>query len=155
MENKETKEVTPTTGGLFSFDEFDNFFSDFLSHKWPRVFDWNSPVVFEKTFPKVDVIDHDKDIEVRAALPGVKKENLELTITDQTINIHATTKKDEKKEEAGRYYRREIMHGEYQRTLALPSNVDSENAKATFKDGLLKVVIPKTETSQKKSIAIQ
>ncbi|CAG7857056.1 hypothetical protein MCAMS1_01767 [biofilm metagenome] len=156
METKEKKGVasTATPSGLFSFDEFDNYFNDFLSHKWPSVFDRNVPVAFDKTFPKVDVIDHDKEIEVQAALPGVKKEDLELTITDQSIHIHATAKKEEKKEE-DRYFRREIMRGEYQRTLALPAYVDSDHAKATFKDGLLKVTIPKTEKSQRKNIAIQ
>ncbi|MBM4208092.1 MAG: Hsp20/alpha crystallin family protein [Gammaproteobacteria bacterium] len=155
MENKEKKEVgAATAGGLFSFDEFDNFFTDFLSHKWPRVIDWNAPAAFDKTFPKVDVIDHEKEIEVMAALPGVKKEGLEVTITDQTINIHATAKKEAKKEKE-RYFRREIMQGEYQRTLALPTYEDSDQAKATFKDGLLKVIVSKTEKSQRKNIAIQ
>lgn len=152
-------EVTPvsSTGGLISFDEFDNFFDDFLSRRWPRLFDWNFPTLpatgLEKGFPKVDIIDHDNEIEVRAALPGVKKEQVDVSIHNGIITIR-TSSQEEKKEE-GKYYRREISRGEYQRTLSLPDTVDADNAKATFKDGLLKVTIPKTEKGKRKSIEIK
>lgn len=141
-------------GGLMSFDEFDHFFDDFLSRKWPRLLDWNFPPMgLEKGFPKVDIIDHDHEIEVQAALPGVKKEDLDVTINNQTITIRTTTK-EEKKEE-GKYFRREITRGEYQRTLSLPDYVDYDNAKASFKDGILKVTMPKTEKGKRKSIEIK
>jgi HSP20 family protein len=58
------------------------------------------------------------------------------------------------KTEEDRYYRREISRGEFKRSLSLPENVDSDNAKASFKDGILKVIIPKTEQSKRKSIEI-
>jgi HSP20 family protein len=149
-----TTEVMPsqTSGSLFSFDEFDNFFDDFLSRRWPRLLDRNVSMGLETGMPKVDVIDHDNEIEVHAALPGVKKEDLDLSINNQTLTIH-TTSKEEKKEE-GKYYRREISWGEYQRSLSLPDNVDAENAKASFKDGILTVTLPKTEKSKRKTIEI-
>lgn len=154
-ESKKSTDVVPrtSTGSLFSFDEFDSFFEDFLSRRWPRLSDWNFPSSLEKGFPKVDIIDHDSEVEVHAALPGVNKEDLEVTINDQTITIRATTK-EEKKEE-GKYFRREITRGEFQRTLSLPDNVDNEKANASFKDGILKVIIPKTEKSKRKSIEIK
>lgn len=155
MTDKEKKELVPkSSGGLLSFDEFDDFFNDFLSRKWPRLFEWNFPKDFEKSFPKVDIIDHEKEIEIQAALPGVNKEDLNVTVTDQTVSIKAATKKEEKMEEE-RYYRREIMRGEFQRTITLPENVDSDHAKASFKDGILKVTIPKTEKSRRKSIEVK
>ncbi|ESS71277.1 heat shock protein Hsp20 [Methyloglobulus morosus KoM1] len=151
------KEMTPTpsTGGLISFDEFDSFFDDFLLRRWPRVFDWNLPAMgtLEKSFPKVDIIDHENEIEVQAALPGVKKEDLDVTINNQAITIR-TSRKEEKKEE-GKYFRREITRGEYQRTLSLPDYVDSDNAKASFKDGILKVAIPKADKGKRKSVEIK
>jgi HSP20 family protein len=160
MNDKDTKkstEVTPVSsaGGLISFEEFDNFFDDFLSRRWPRLLDWNFPSMsaLEKGFPKVDIIDHDNEIEVQAALPGVKKEDLDVTINNQTITIRTSTK-EEKKEE-GKYFRREITRGEYHRTLSLPDNVDYDNAKASFKDGILKVTIPKTAKGKRKSIEIK
>jgi HSP20 family protein len=154
-ESKKSTDITPvsTRGSLTSFDEFDHFFDDFLSRRWPRLFDWNLPSRIEQAFPKVDIIDHDNEIEVQAALPGVKKEDLDVTINNQSISIRATTR-EEKKEE-GKYFRREITRGEFQRVVSLPDNVDNDNAKATFKDGILKVTIPKTEKSERKSIEIK
>ncbi|MDD1609561.1 MAG: Hsp20/alpha crystallin family protein [Methylococcaceae bacterium] len=165
-ETKESKESTEVTaprpaGSLLSFDEFDNFFDDFLSRRWPRLLDLNFPsassaaAISERSMPKVDILDFADRIVVQAALPGINKDNLEVTINNQLITIRASTKeeKEEKKEE-GKYFRKEIIRGEFQRTLSLPDNVDNENATAAFKDGILKITIPKTEKSQRKNIEI-
>ena len=98
-DTKKSTEVIPSApaGSLLSFDEFDNFFDDFLSRRWPRLLDWNFPTGFERGFPKVDIIDHDNEIEVQAALPGVKKEDLDVTINNQTITIRTSTKEEKKK----------------------------------------------------------
>jgi len=142
-------------GSLFSFDEFDHFFDDFLSRRWPRVLDWNVSTLSESSFPRVDIIDHDNSIEVLAALPGVKKEDVEVSIKNQTITIRASSKEENKEEKKDNYFRREISRGEFQRILALPDNVDDEKATATFKEGILKVNIPKTEISKRKNIEIK
>ncbi|WP_081679095.1 Hsp20/alpha crystallin family protein [Methylobacter luteus] len=147
--------------GLMSFDELDNLFDDFLSRKWPRLFDWNFPMGQERGlglgmargFPKVDIVDRDNEIEVQAELPGIKKEDLDVSINNQIMTIRASTK--EEKTQEGRYLRREISRGEYQRTLSLPDNVDTENVKASFSDGILRITLPKTAQSQRKSIEIQ
>lgn len=158
-ELKKDTEVIPrsSAGGLFSFDEFDDFFDTFLTRRWPRLLDWNAPIeAFESGFPKVDIIDHDKEIEVQAALPGVKKEDLDISIHNQLLTIKASQKseKEEKKDE-GRYFRREIMRGAFQRTVSLPDSVDSDNVSANFNDGILKVTIPKSEKSKCKNIEIK
>jgi len=154
--DKKNKDVASTLSstGLISFDEFDHFFDDFLSRRWPRLLDRNVPAGLEKGFPKVDILDHDKEIEIQAALPGVKKDDLDVTINNQTITIRASTK-EEKKEEKGKYFRREIARGEFQRVLSLPENVDGDNAKASFADGILKVIIPKTEKTKRKTIEVK
>lgn len=108
----------------------------------------------ENGLPRVDIVDHDNDIEVHAALPGVKKEDLDVSINNQSITIRTCTKEEKKEEEKGRYFRHEIMRGEFQRTLALPGNVDGDKAQASFKDGILKVTIPKTEKSMRKTIEV-
>ncbi|MDD5114790.1 MAG: Hsp20/alpha crystallin family protein [Methylobacter sp.] len=151
--NKDEASTSSSTG-LISFDEFDHFFDDFLSRRWPRLLDRNVPAGLEKGFPKVDILDHDKEIEVQAALPGVKKDDLDVTINNQTITIRASSK-EEKKEEKGKYFHREITRGEFQRVLPLPENVDGDNAKATFTDGILKVIIPKTEKTKRKTIEVK
>jgi HSP20 family protein len=156
-DTKKSKEVIPSVpvGSLLSFDEFDNFFDDFLSRRWPRLLDFNFPAGLERGLPKVDIIDHGNEVEVQAALPGIKKEDLDVTINNQTITIRTSTKEEKKEEEKGKYFRREITRGEFQRTLSLPDNVDDANAKASFKDGILTVTIPKTEKSKRKTIEIK
>lgn len=150
----ESSPLSSKTGAL-SFDDFDHFFNDFLSNRWPRLLDWNTPNLSPTSFPRVDIIDHDQSIEVQAALPGVKKEDVSVSIHHQTITISTTSKEEKKEEEPGKYFRREISHGQFQRTLALPDNIDDEQAKASFKDGILTVTIPKTEKSKNKSITIE
>jgi HSP20 family protein len=154
-EAKKTTEVmlASPVGGMLSLDEFDNFFDDFLSRRWPRLMDWNLPAGFDRGFPKMDILDHDNDIEVQAALPGLKKEDLEVSVNNQTLTIR-TSHKEEKKQEEGKYFRREIARGEFQRTVSLPGNVDDANAKASFKDGILTITIPKTEKSKRKTIEV-
>nr|WP_305910063.1 Hsp20/alpha crystallin family protein [Methylomarinum sp. Ch1-1]MDP4523013.1 Hsp20/alpha crystallin family protein [Methylomarinum sp. Ch1-1] len=70
------------------------------------------------------------------------------------MTIRASSQKEEK-EETKQYYRQEISRGEFQRTLSLPANVDSDKAKASFKDGILAISLPKLEKSKRKSIEIK
>ena len=160
MSNKEINTHTKSSPilsktGSLSFDDFDHFFNDFLSNRWPRLLDWNTPNLSPTSFPRVDIIDHDESIEVQAALPGVKKEDVSVSIHHQAITIRTTSKEEKKEEEPGKYFRREISHGEFQRTLSLPENIDDQQVKASFKDGILTVIIPKTEQSKSKTIEIQ
>lgn len=156
METAKESELLPKTshGGPRSFDELDNFFDDFLSRKWPRMLDWNRANAPESGFPRVDILDRENDIEVQAALPGVKREDLDVSVTHHAITIRTSAKEDKKEEEKGKYFRREIMRGEFQRTLSLPDNVDGEKASASFKDGILKVTMPKAEKSKRKAIEV-
>ncbi|MGZ8903161.1 MAG: Hsp20/alpha crystallin family protein, partial [Methylobacter sp.] len=75
QDTKKSSELVPGSlaGGMISFDKFDSFFEDFLSLRWPRLLESNFPIDMERGFPKVDIIDHDNEIEVQAALPGIKK----------------------------------------------------------------------------------
>jgi len=162
MSNKELNTSSNTesipqssTAGSFSFNEFDHFFNDFLLNKWPRALDWNNSILLPTHMPRVNMIDHDENIEVQAALPGIKKEDVSVSVKHQTITISTTSKEEKKEEEPGKYFRREICHGQFQRTLSLPDNIDDENVKACFKDGILTVTIPKTEKSKNKCIEIQ
>lgn len=154
QETKKSSELTSdsSAGSLLSFDEFDRFFDNFLSRKWPRMLDLDFPISLERSMPKVDIIDHDNEIEIQAALPGIKKEDLDVTINNQTITIRASRK--EEKQEEGKYFRREISRGEFQRILSLPNDVDNDKAKASFENGMLKITVPKTEKSKRKNIEI-
>lgn len=99
-ENKDPKASTEVTApraasSMISFNEFD----DFLSRQWPRLLNigWNlTPIGAEKEIPKVDILDYADRIEVRAALLGISKDALEISINNQAITIRATTKEEKK-----------------------------------------------------------
>ena len=133
-------------------------FEDLFPSRWLQPFkeglpEWPSLGTMEFRMPKVDIINRDDDILVRADIPGVKKENLDITLTDNTITLKGSTS-EEKKEENGDYYRSETMKGSFSRTMTLPSDVDGSKAKSTFKDGVLEVVVPKLEKAKRHSVKI-
>jgi len=143
--------------GLSPWDEMERFFEGgfprglmgFDRWPWPE---WNSR--FESKLPAVDVIDRPDHILVRAEIPGVKKEDLDVSVSDNLVTIRATTKYEEEKEE-GEYYRCEMRHGEYSRSVSLPAAVDSAEARANFKDGILELTLPKTAPSKRRAIKVE
>jgi HSP20 family protein len=156
---KEEKALAPRGGGLVPFEEMERWFDE-VAHRWLSPFESLFPsfpelrVPFEGRMPQVDMFDREAEIVIRAALPGVAKEDLELSMTDETVTIRASTRR-EAKEEKGAYYRRELSQGEFQRTLRLPVAVKGAEAKATFKDGILELVLPKVEQAKPKKITIE
>jgi HSP20 family protein len=104
--------------------------------------------------PSVDIIYHDSEVIIRAAVPGMKKEDLDLSLTENTISLAGKVSREEKEEKAD-YVRSEIYRGDFSRTLSLPAEVVAERAKASFKDGVLEVVVPKKQPVQRKAIPIE
>ena len=102
----------------------------------------------------MDLIDRDDEILIKAELPGVKKDDLDVTLTDDVLTIKASTQHEEE-EEKGEYHRREISRGEFQRTLKLPENVDVDKAKTSFKDGVLELKIPKEKPAKRRTIKVK
>ncbi|KPK11431.1 MAG: heat-shock protein Hsp20 [Acidithiobacillales bacterium SG8_45] len=144
---------------LSPFEEMDRMFEGFFPRGWMQPMRWGLPAwstmpePFEGRMPKVDVVDRDNEILVRAELPGVDKKDVDISTTENSVTIKGSTRKEEK-EEKGDYYRCEISSGAFTRTLALPGNVDSSNAKAEFKDGVLELTLPKVEKSKRQKIEI-
>lgn len=142
------------------FEEMEKYFENLFHRRWLRNFDWDWPRLaeIEKPFggklPKVDVIDREKEVLLRAEVPGVKKEDLHVSVTDHTVTVKAETKHEEK-EEKGEFFRSERTHGSFSRTLTLPADVDSEQAKASYKDGLLEVLVPKVKKAQRKTVEVK
>jgi len=145
---------------LGRFDELDRLMGSFIRGRWPRLFseDWfpwpESRMRFEQPMPKVDVVDKDDEVQVTAELPGVKKEELDVAISDNRLTIRGSTSHEEK-EEKGEYYRREIRKGAFSRTVVLPADVDGDQAKASFEDGVLKISLPKLEKAKRLSIKVE
>ena len=110
--------------------------------------DWSRFGKLKFMTPRIDIVDRDDDILVRADVPGVKKENLDITLTDNTITIKGKTS-EEKKKEKGDYFRSETLKGSFSRTMYLPSDVDGNRAESTIKNGMLEVVVPKLEKARR------
>ena len=99
------------------------------------------------------MIDREDEIVVKAELPGVKKEDVEVSLSDNAVTIKASSRTEET-EEKGDYQRREISAGYLSRTLPLSAAVEGENVKAEFADGLLTLTLPKAEQSKPLSIKV-
>lgn len=145
---------------LTPFEEIERWFDDLFSRRgllpfergWPTFPELRSPL--EGRWPRVDVIDRDTEVVVRAELPGISKDDLDVSLTEDALTIKTSTKREEK-EEKGEYYRHELTRGELQRILTLPAVVKGEEAKASFKDGILELILPKAEKAKRLSIKVQ
>jgi HSP20 family protein len=120
--------------------------------EWPSWAEGAAP--FEGKTPKVDVIDRDKEVIVKAELPGVDKKDVDVSVTNNTVTIKATTSHEEK-EEKGDYYRCEMSRGAFSRTVGLPAEVAEDKAKAKFKDGVLELTLPKVKETKRHTIKVE
>jgi HSP20 family protein len=157
--SKDVKVVKPADVSS-PFDVMDRWFENVYPRGWMQPFhrEWPSwgelGGNLDLRAPKVDVIDRDNEIIVRAEVPGLKKEDLDVSITDSTVTIKGETKHEEK-EEKGDYYRHEIARGSFARTVKLPHEVGAEGSKAKFKDGVLELTLPKVENAKRRTITIE
>lgn len=155
-----TSELARPLRAVSPFDEMERFFESAFPRSWRRPFhsEWPSLGGFaaslELRAPKVDVIDRDDQVILRAEVPGIEKNDLEVTISDNTVTIKGQTKREEK-EEKGEYYRCEMSRGSFSRTVALPDYVNSSDATAKFKDGVLELTMPKLEKAKRRTIKIE
>jgi HSP20 family protein len=92
--------------------------------------------------PRIDVFDREDDLVVKAEVPGVPVEDIDVTIEDRTLTITGSRHFDEAVEEGG-YHRREIFTGEFKRTIVLPEGMNPEEISAHAENGLLEVTIPR------------
>jgi HSP20 family protein len=127
-----------------SLDPMNRMVGEFFGHRPPR----------PAPEPSLDVIERSDEIVVRAAVPGLKKQDLEVSVSGTLLTIRGNAEKM-RREEEGEYYRAEIPHGPFERTLALPAEVDESKGKAIMKDGLLELTLPKLEKARRRTIRIE
>jgi len=142
------------------FEEMERLFEQFMGRSWMRPFNWENPLwsemakSMEVRVPSVDVIDREEEVVVRAEIPGVDKENLEVSLSDDRLTIKGSTRQEKEEKEAGEYTRREMSRGSFTRVVTLPANVDGEKASASFKDGVLEMTLPKLKPSKRLRINV-
>jgi HSP20 family protein len=138
--------------------QIERLFDDFFRRRWPRPFSFEWPSLpslpAEPAMPRVDVVDKEDHLLVRAELPGMAKDDIDVSVTENSVTIKGSVKKEEQKDE-GEYHRREIYSSTVSRTVALPADVDPDAATAQLKDGMLEVKLPKSVRAKRKKLDVQ
>jgi len=120
-----------------SFDLFDDFFNDdFLPRK-------------ERNLMKTDIKEHKDKYTVEVDLPGFSKEDISLSLNNGYLNIHAKTEKKDDKEDEGKFLHRERFYGECSRSFFVGDEIEEKDIEAEFKNGILKINVPKKEETKK------
>jgi HSP20 family protein len=107
----------------------------------------------EGWFPAVDIFEDKDNLQVRAELPGMKKEDIEISLHEGLLNLSGE-RKGQEKQEGAETYRSERWLGRFHRTISLPCSVVPDKIKATYTDGILTVTLPKAEEAKPKHIPI-
>jgi HSP20 family protein len=133
-------------------NDIDRLFDDFSEDLWRRPI--RSLAAFERAWPRklatapaVDVAESDKSYEITAEMPGIDEKNIEVRLANGGITIKGE-KKEETEEKNKDYYVSERRYGSFERYFELPEGVDTDKIEATFKNGVLKVILPKTAEAQ-------
>jgi HSP20 family protein len=139
----------PSLGQLSELhDEFERLFDLPLLTSGTRSSAWISGWT-----PVLDVYEDKDQFVVKAELPGMKQEDIEVSLHNATLTVSGERKSEQKNKDAG-VYRSERYFGRFQRSVDLPNTVDQARVKADYKDGILTIALPKTEEAKPKRISV-
>ncbi len=157
MAEEKTKELTKTQAArpLTPLWDLERMFDDFFRRPF-------TPVGFprfrfasaEEIVPSVDIFEAEGDVVLKAELPGMKKEDIKVTLTDTDITISGEKKKEEEVKRKD-FYKYERSYGSFCRTFSLPAEVKADKVKSIFKDGVLEVRMPKSEKAKSKEVKVK
>lgn len=138
--------LIPKRENYLTADLFDRFFAD----TYPL------PVLNEKNewVPAFDIKENEKEYVVIAELPGIDTKDLDVTLSDGVLTVKGE-KRQEHEEKRGDYHRIERRYGSFQRNFRLPGKVKTDAIDANYKDGILRLILPKTEESETKKIEVK
>lgn len=151
-----TMEILPRGNDLERW--FDRMVEDFWrrpfpSLLWPERL-WPTEAGMMTRMPAVDVYEDKDDVVIKAEIPGLSKEDISVQVTDSTLTIKGEKKREEEIKDED-YYCCERAFGAFTRAVDLPSEVKADQVKASFKNGVLEVRMPKTEEAKKKAITVK
>jgi HSP20 family protein len=104
--------------------------------------------------PTIDMYQTNDDVVVKASLPGLKAEDVDITVTGETLTLRGEFKQEDEQKESS-YHIRESRYGSFERSVLLPTDVKADKAKADFENGILTITIPIAEEVKPKSITIK
>jgi len=152
-----SREVNPPLLGRATdpFYEMERLFDSFLPRNWMRPL--GERLLGERAghrLPSIDLIDRESELVVRCEMPGVSKEQLEVSTDRNAVTIRGSSR-FANEDEKGEFYRCEMGGATFLRTIALPTEIDSDRAHAELKDGVLELTLPKRESARRHAITIQ
>ncbi len=127
--------------------DIDRIFDEFFGGRLERKAEWS----FQ---PAVDIHEEKDRYVVKAELPGMKQDDIKVTITDNLLTLSGERKYEHKEDDKG-YHRVECSYGKFYRSFRLPGDVDSNKIKAEYRDGILEISIPKSERAKPKEIKVK
>ena len=130
------------------FPTTSSFFDDFLTRD---LFDWSGWGNEGSTVPRVNVIEDNENFRVEMAAPGMKKDDFHIELDNDMLTIHSEVS-DNAEEGGDNYQRREFQYRSFKRSFYLPNTVEADKIEAKYRDGILRLVIPKKEEAKKKPV---
>ena len=116
--------------------------------------EWPGYTNVQSFVPAVDVYQDNDNVFVEAPLPGIDIKDVNISVANDVLTIEGSREHKSEVDE-NNYYRKEVRYGSFHRTIALPASVNGDKAEAEYKDGILKIVIPKEEKTKPKKISIK
>ena len=132
---------------FFALDPMEDAFRSFLRP-------WRADLAERAPQIKIDLTEHEGDFAVKAEIPGVRKEDIDVRIEGNQVTISAETKKDKEEKKGGRVLRSERQYGYASRTFTLASAVDEAKADAKYQNGVLELTLPKKAGSSSRKLTI-
>ncbi len=137
------------------FEEMERMYESIFPQGWLNPTQWEMPswarpprAFFSHRMPAIDMVDREDEVVVNVEVPGVRKEDLSISVTDSTLTVRGRTERreEEKRED---YFYHELSCGEFTRSLHLPVGIDSQKVEANLKDGMLEIHLPKLESAKR------
>lgn len=157
MAEEKAKELVSTGAARYpmSLFDIDKWFEQSLLRPFaPFAFGQLRAAATEELVPAVDLFEEGDELILKAELPGIKKEDIDITLNDGSITLSGE-KKNENEVKKKDYYKWESTYGSFCRMFTLPTEVQADKVKSTFKDGILEVRMPKSEQAKSKEVKVK
>jgi HSP20 family protein len=134
--------------------EMERLFENFFARRMAAPATGSLSPLFGSNLPALDLYEDNSELVAKVELPGLDKDDIDISISDHTLTVRAE-KKQEEEIKRENYYRVERSRGAMRRTIDLPTDVEADQVKASYKDGVLEIRMPRSQTEQEKQKRIQ
>ena len=142
---KITKYIPRTMEQRYPLNNLDEVLNDLMG--------WNKGGIMRSWAPDVDIAENPDNYEIHAELPGMREEDISITLNNNVLTISGE-KKREVKEEKDNFVRVERSYGKFERSFSLPNNIAADRVAASYADGVLKITLPKAEEAKSRTIKV-